>query len=339
MNKKTFVSLRVFCGSRGKCDAETYMIEMKKIVRAVRPYEYQNICNFKSYPFQAWKALGGQVAKSHYPYKMLHGLAYNYFFPAINKNKKEARLRFVSGYSINFDTFPDYVFYEIIPIVWDCWPKNVPVVESFFRKYDVKTAVFTSSQTAEIFRSKLPAMNILTITEGVNVDLYHRGKDLKERTIDVLEVGRAWVEFFESPLLEGINHIKTGNMARAFNTDEEFRLGLADAKVTINVPRCDVDKKTAGDIDTLTQRYWECMLSRVVMVGRAPKELIDLIGYNPVVDWDGEDASPVVNGILSHIEDYQQIVDRNYETALRLASWAIRINQIKEFLVKKGYEI
>lgn len=311
---------------------------MKKRVKAVQPYEYKNVCNFKSYPYQAWEALGGQVAKSHYPWKMLHGLAYNFLYPAIYKHKKEARLRFVSGYSINFDTFPDYTFYEIIPVVWDCWPKNVPAVENFFRKYDVRTAVFTSSQTADIFRSKFPSMNILTITEGVNVDLYHRGKELKERTIDVLEVGRAWVEFFKTPLLEGINHIKTGNMARAFNTDEDFRLGLADAKVTINVPRCDVDKNTAGDIETLTQRYWECMLSRIVMVGRAPRELTDLIGYNPVIDWNGDDASPIVNDILTHIEDYQQMVDRNYETAMRMAPWTNRIKVITQYLENKGYE-
>ena len=44
----------------------------------------------------------------------------------------------------------------------------------------------------------------------------------------------------------------------------------------------------AGDIETLTQRYWECMLSRIVMLGHAPQELIDLIGYNPVIEIDKE---------------------------------------------------
>lgn len=312
---------------------------MQKIVKAVQPYKYNNLCNFKSYPYNAWIKNGGKTAKSHYPCKLLHRLAYNYSLPCFFKNTKEARIRFVSGYSIFFDTFPDYALYEIIPVIWDCWPKNVPTVEKFFRKYDVKTAIFTSSQTADIFRKKFPNMNIFTITEGVNIDLYKKGKELKDRSFDILEVGRAWVDFFKTPLLEGINHIKTGNMARAFNSDEEFREGLADAKVTINVPRCDVDKDTAGNIETLTQRYWECMLSRVVMVGRAPKELTYLIGYNPVVDWDGEDASPIVNYILSHIEDYQQFVDRNYETAKRMSTWDIRIRQIRDFLNDNGYNV
>lgn len=35
---------------------------------------------------------------------------------------------------------------------------------------------------------------------------------------------------------------------------------------------------------TLTQRYCECMFSRMVMEGHAPQELIDFIGYNPVIE-------------------------------------------------------
>ena len=40
----------------------------------------------------------------------------------------------------------------------------------------------------------------------------------------------------------------------------------------------------AQGVETLTQRYWETMLSRTVIVGHAPKELIDICGYNPVLE-------------------------------------------------------
>lgn len=311
---------------------------MKK-VKAVQPYMYDNVCNFKSYPYFAWQDFNMPIATAYYPCKLFHGIAYNYNIPKLYSSSNEARLRFVSGYSILFDTFPDYVFYEIIPVIWDCWPQNVPRVEMFFKKYGVKTAIFTSSQTADNFRQIFPEINILTITEGVNVELYNKGKELINRKIDILEVGRGWVEFFKTPLLQNINHIKTGNFNRAFKTDEDFRIGLSDTKVTINVPRCDVDKETAGNIETLTQRYWECMLSRVVMVGRAPKELIDLIGYNPVIEWDEVDAAPLINSVLLNIMDYQQLVDKNYEVALKFAPWNIRIQQIVEFLTLNGYKL
>lgn len=310
-----------------------------KTVKAVPPISYKSLCNFKSYPYFEWEKQGFPVAKAHYPHRLLHGLAYRFKLPIFYKRCKEARLRFVSGYSIWLDTFPDYAFYEIIPVIWDCWPLNRSNVELFINKCKVETAIFTSSQTADFFRNLFPHLNVITISEGVDLSLYSRGKDLQDRNIDILEVGRGWVNFFKTPLKAGINHIKTGNASRIYNSDDEFRKALADTKVSINVPRCDVDSETAGNIETLTQRYWECMLSRIVMVGRAPQELIDLIGYNPVITWNGEDAAPIVNSILSNINDYQTLVDRNYETAREMASWNIRINEISAFLKNNGYQV
>lgn len=310
-----------------------------KIVKAIPPYIYKSASNFKYYPCEAWEKIGGKVSRNFYPPQFLHSLIYRITLPSIFKNKREARLRFVSGYSIQFDAFPDYAFYEVIPLIWDCWPKQVESVAAFFRKHQVKTAIFTSSQTADVFRDLFPKMNILTITEGIKIDLYSPGNVLSERKIDILEIGRKDGNFFMSPLPDGINHVKTGNFARTFQSDEEFRAALADTKVTVTVPRCDVDKKTAGNIETLTQRYWECMLSRIVMVGRAPKELIDLIGYNPVVDWDGNDASLLVTDILNNIEEYQELVDRNCEIARKMAPWEIRMKSVMEYLKKKGYDV
>lgn len=310
-----------------------------KIVKAIPPYMYKGASNFKYYPCEAWKKIGGKVSRNFYPPQFLHSLIYRITLPSVFKSKREARLRFVSGYSIQFDTFPDYAFYEVIPLIWDCWPKQVESVAAFFRKHQVKTAIFTSSQTADVFRDLFPQMNILTITEGIKIDLYSPGKVLPDRKIDILEIGRKDGNFFKTPLPEGINHVKTGNFARTFQSDEEFRAALADTKVTVTVPRCDVNPETAGNIETLTQRYWECMLSRIVMVGRAPKELIDLIGYNPVIDWDGNDASPLVSDILGNIGKYQDLVNRNYETAKEMASWEMRMKDIMIYLKNKGYSV
>ena len=310
-----------------------------KIVKAIPPYMYKGASNFKYYPCEAWEKIGGKVSRNFYPPQFLHSLIYRITLPSIFKNKREARLRFVSGYSIQFDTFPDYAFYEVIPLIWDCWPKQVESVAAFFRKHQVKTAIFTSSQTADVFRDLFPKMNIQTITEGIKIDLYSPGNVLSDRKIDILEIGRKDGNFFKTPLPEGINHIKTGNFARTFQSDEEFRAALADTKVTVTVPRCDVNPETAGNIETLTQRYWECMLSRIVMVGRAPKEFINLIGYNPVIDWDGNDASPLVSDILGNIGKYQNLVNRNYETAKKMASWEMRMKDIMIYLKNKGYSV
>ena len=91
-----------------------------------------------------------------------------------------------------------------------------------------------------------------------------------------------------------------------------------------------VQPEIAGDIETLMQRYWECMFSRMVMVGHVPQELIDFIGYNPVIELnDKMSAEEQIADVIEHIEDYQALVDKNHETAERLGSWNVRMKWLR----------
>ena len=95
----------------------------------------------------------------------------------------------------------------------------------------------------------------------------------------------------------------------------------------------------AGDIETLTQRYWECMFSRMVMVGHAPQELIDFIGDNPVIELtDKISPEELIANVIEYIEDYQYLVDKNRETAERLGSWDVRMKWLMEEL-KTRYNV
>lgn len=308
---------------------------MKKVV-AVAPYNHG--VNFKMQAYDAWVKMGGKTMLSHYPWRLFHRFAYNYEFPTIPKNNDIAQLRFVEPVSLSFDTFPDYTRYEIIPLVWDCWPIYFEKTCRWFVKHDVKTAIFTSSQTAERMRERFPQMNILTITEGIDTSKYQEGKLLKERDIDILEFGRN-NNLFKKGLPNNIKHICSNGKQKMFSTNEEFHGALKNSKITICFPRCDTNPEMAGDIETLTQRYWEAMLSRMIIVGRAPKELINLIGYNPVIEINARDSNNAIMDILNHINDYQSLVDRNRETAIIMSSWGIRVKIIKEWLHKTGYII
>lgn len=310
-----------------------------KFVRAIVPYAHPDCINFKTAAYEAWIKVGGLWGKGHYPIRALHGLAFRYELPTIIKSKKEARLRFVEPVSIKFDTFPDYMRYEIIPLVWDCWPDMFELTCKWFIRHHVRTVIFTSSQTADCMRRRFPKMNILTITEGVDTSLYDAGNDLKYRNIDLLEFGRSNKKVFRAALPSTISHVCTNVDGHYLYTNEQLFSVMADAKITICMPRCDTQPEKAGNIETLTQRYWEAMLSRIVIVGRAPKELIDFIGYNPVIDLNVENASEQVSGIIAHIDDYQVLVDKNRECALRMAPWTLRMRQVMTFLEQCGYKI
>ena len=336
-----------------------------KTVKAVAPYIYEGGINFKHKPYEAWVKLGGKTAPAHYPPRWLHGLAFRYEMPMLikglrskvrsalslclaKKGQGEARLRFVEPVSLYFDTFPDYCLYEIIPFFWDVWPQYFDKVFAWLRKHHVRTAIFTSSQVAEMVRERFPEMNVLHCPEGIDVEAYDKGKSLESRMYDYLEYGRCSRAIDSSSFDERINILSNGNK-EILTTREKLIEVLGDSKITICLPQKDTNPDVAGEIDTLTQRYWECMLARCVIIGRAPRELTDMLGYNPVIDLDldkldtPEERNKHTNAkileILDSIDSYQELVDKNREMALRYGDWTDRIRSVQKQLTAFGYKI
>lgn len=66
---------------------------------------------------------------------------------------------------------------------------------------------------------------------------------------------------------------------------------------------------------------------------------MDFIGYNPVIELREEiSAEALIRDVLEHIDDYQELVDKNRETAERLGSWDVRIKWLMEEL-RQVYEV
>lgn len=309
-----------------------------KIVKAIQPYTRHNGSNFKFPPYNEWVNNDGKVSRAIYPIRHLHGLAHKVELPSFNILSSQARLRFVEAFTINFDCWPDYLWCETIPFIWDCWPSMYDRIEKWFYKHNIRTAIFTSSITAEEIRQRSPDVNILHITEGIDTSVYHAGGSLVKRSIDFLEYGSKQRNLFEKPL-EGINHVNSTSIITKMMTWDDLLNTMSDAKVTLALPRCDIDQEVTGGVETLTQRFWEGMLSRSVLVGRAPKELTDLIGYNPVITLDRQNAEEQIKDIIAHIDDFQSLVDKNREVALTMAPWNIRIKKIMNWLTELGYKI
>lgn len=317
------------------------MISPTKIVKAVAPYTYPEAFNFKIQPYNAWIKVGGKVKPSLYPWKVFHYFAFGYELPTLWKNDKIAQLRFVQPISVRFDTFPGYVHYEIIPLIWDCWPCYFDTMCKWLKKHNVRTAIFTSSQIAVRMRERFPDMNILSITEGIDTYRYNKGEELNNRIIKVYEIGSVQRSYFKKKYPNEYGTLHHAPSEWDLATAEGFKKYLENTQLTIIFPRSITEPETAQGIETLTQRYWECMLSRIVMVGHAPKELTDLLGYNPVIELDRNCELYHINHILQEIENpkYQELVDKNREIALQYAPWEIRMTRIMEWLKELGYNI
>lgn len=269
-------------------------------------------------------------------YKLIH----QHFPQLISRNKGNLIIT-GNGSTIEDSLFPYFCGYNVIPMLWDCWPDKWEIMIKDFKLFDINTVFVTSSQVVKRINAETN-VHAVWIPEGINASLYNKGKELKDRTIDVMDMGRRMLEYEEvitKLQKEGvIQHVITSKIDNDGNlddkhvvyTNEELHQMMSDSKIMICFPRCDTNPQTAGNIETLTQRYWEAMLSRSIIIGRAPKELIHFIGYDPVIEVDWKRPEKQLIQILSNISHYQELVNRNYKAAKEKADWSNRIGLITQ---------
>lgn len=269
-------------------------------------------------------------------YKLIH----QHFPQLISRNKGNLIIT-GNGSTIEDSLFPYFCGYNVIPMLWDCWPDKWEIMIKDFKLFDINTVFVTSSQVVKRINAETN-VHAVWIPEGINASLYNKGKELKDRTIDVMDMGRRMLEYEEvitKLQKEGvIQHVITSKIDNDGNlddkhvvyTNEELHQMMSDSKIMICFPRCDTNPQTAGNIETLTQRYWEAMLSRCIIIGRAPKELIQFLGYSPVIEVDWKRPEKQLIQILSNISHYQELVNRNYKSAKEKADWSNRIGLITQ---------
>jgi len=309
-------------------------------VEMLEPYQFDRIQFFRQWVADAWVSAGGSVRSELWlPWRLKFafdklGLAFT--LPRCLKNGR--KLLLTSGGNPGYLSVPTGYRYEVIPMVWDCWECYWPSLDRFIRRNKVRLVFCTSSQTADHVRNEFPACRAVWIPEGIKTSLYPAGPRLVDRHIDVLEMGR-WMPKIHDALTrlnlteKGIRHVYQTGKARLFPDFASLTAGLRDARLVICYPRCDTHPELAGRVETLTQRYWECMLSGAIMIGRAPQELIDFCGYNPVITLGNNPVDQVID-LLKHIDSYQELADKNRQFAESHADWATRIPALFEAIME-----
>lgn len=276
----------------------------------------------------------------------------NKYLPSLIQ-KKKAIIITTAGDTIFKESFPYFYNSEIIPMLWDVWPARWEGIAYNLQYLQCKLCFVTVRSVAERIKKEI-GIDAYWIPEGICTADYQKGNPLAMRENDILELGRQHT-FYHNILetLEQENQIHgyarnsyypNGNYKTlAFPKASELITALPTFKIIISFPRTITHPEQAGNMETLTQRYWEGMLSGCLIIGKAPQELIDLIGYNPVIDINLNISEAAlkeqIKTILQNISIYQDLVDKNYKTALQYASWNQRMEQIKVILTQHGYDI
>lgn len=225
---------------------------------------------------------------------------------------------------------------EVVPMMWDLWPNNFKWFVRFLRRTGVRRVFCTSSQNVKSLTDSIETLVAEWIPEGVCVDAYPKGEPLEDRRIDVVNYGRQVISILRAIEGHAFKNRKIRLLCEhggnaVFKNSAELVSGLQNSKMAICYPQSFTNKKQAGDVETLTLRYWECMLCGTLMIGHAPQELVRLCGYNPVVELKG-DIGLQVEGILDNIVSYQELVNRNRQMAEKIAGWAGRMERIEQIV-------
>jgi len=225
--------------------------------------------------------------------------------------------------------FPRGLVAEVVPICFDCWEPDYPRWTSFFRRYRVHRAYFTARQSASHFRVSL-GMDARWLPEATVPEDYSRGPLLRQRTIDVLELGRRFAHY-HAAVAEDLARAHYRHLFEPkprtiiFPSRAELVAALADTKISICFPSSTTNPERSGAVETLTHRYLEAMASRSLPLGQAPKELIELFGYDPVIPWREHAPAAQLIEVLEAIDDYQDLVERNLRRLLDVGTWSKRI--------------
>ncbi len=232
---------------------------------------------------------------------------------------------------------------ELVPICFDCWPKDYQKWEHIFHRYRVKTAFFTARQSADFFRQKMVAMDCLWLPEAADLHEYKADIPLVDRTIDVLELGRRFESYHAaivSPLQEkGYQHMYVQGKKRLFSSREQLMDAWQQTKISICFPKSLTNYEGSGGVETVTFRYFESIASKSLIVGHCPQELWDVFGYNPVIEiGDGDYAGKLLT-LLSDIANYQDLVDKNYQRMFEVGTWDARVQTMLPLLKQRGYVV
>ncbi|MCA1661547.1 MAG: hypothetical protein LC648_05090 [Novosphingobium sp.] len=228
--------------------------------------------------------------------------------------------------------YPQGWWAESVAYCLDCWSPRYDEWERFLRRNRVRIAFFNARDPAREMARRLPGQAIAYLPEAVDPGDYRPDRPLRERGIDLLEYGRLWGSYHAriAPHCRAKGHAhryRTGDELM-FPTLAELRAALADARLVVSVPQTISHPDHAGTTETMPMRFLEVIASGALPFGRCPKDMLELFGYNPVIEIDDAEPERQLDRVLGEIESYEELRLRNLETLRRVASWDGRAREL-----------
>lgn len=223
--------------------------------------------------------------------------------------------------------------------LFDAWPDRHARIARFISDFGIDDVFVTASQARDAIAALVPEARLWWVPEGIDATDY-RHREPAEKDIDVLALGRRHDRHHERIVdrlaAAGCSYryeLQKGQLV--FATRDDFIDGLARTRISICVPSTVTHPDRAGGIETMTLRYLQSMVSKCLIVGHAPAEMIRLFGYNPVVEIDPIDPAGQLLSLLDHWDDQRDLIERNHAAVLASHTWPRRWQQMRQTLLQR----
>lgn len=241
-----------------------------------------------------------------------------------------------------YRAFPRAMWQEIIPDCFDCWEPDYPAWLTLLHRLKPRIAFFSARQSAAYMGSKLPGLQTIWAPEGINPADFTATKPLRDRSIDILEIGRKNNQYNVS--ISGycaeqsyVHLFERECGAIVFTSRAELITGLADSKISVCFPSSITHPGRSGNVETLTQRYLEAIASGCVLLGHCPAELRNLFGFDPVVAVDESDPVGQIAHIVENIDNHADLTHRALIRLREVATLEVRTGRMLAQLKARGY--
>lgn len=234
--------------------------------------------------------------------------------------------------------FPVTYTHEMIPWITDCWPEDIDKWDCIFRRHHMKHVFFSARDAANLFAPKFPHIQFHWLPEAIDPTSFGPQKPLSNRSIDVFEMGRSSSVYHEAikPILQehSFQHLHHTFVEPV----QKFHDVLADTKILVCFPKSYTHPNTIK-FETTTARYFQGISSGCLLIGHSPQELVDLFGYNPVIEIETGNEQEQLLTILDQLPVYQAFAHKNYARLLEVGTFDIRIKEFLATLDKAGYQV
>lgn len=219
--------------------------------------------------------------------------------------------------------------------IFDAWKNTHRTIIEFVNDFKVDHLFVSSSDAVKHLNKYKTNCHIHWVPEGINLDKY-KFMPPGKKYIDVIQIGRKYDEYHNriAGKLNSSNRTYLFEKIKGeliFATREEFINGLAASKISICFPSNITHPERAEGIETMTVRYLQSIASKCLIVGKAPEEMIQLFGYNPVIEADLTDPAEQLENILNNFTKYVPLIEKNY-SRIHEHQWSTRWGDIEKLI-------